>query len=253
MYLTLFNIVSALGWATVLVATLAGIATSQPARHAIALNAFSNQLGSLLLRHVPPTHARSWSVLAPVQSLAALEVVHVLLGRVKSPLPTTFMQVSSRLILIWAIVPRFSSTHASPIYTTMVLAWSLTEVPRYAYYALGVAGIRPPPWLTWLRYSTFYFLYPLGAGSEALLALSTISEWQHGLYAIWSIEDWIKAAMVLIWIPGTSRHVFTLTPLISSRGLYVMYTHMIHTRRKVLGPKKAHKLGAEPKDRAKAN
>jgi very-long-chain (3R)-3-hydroxyacyl-CoA dehydratase len=188
-----FNVVSAGGWALVLVALAA----------------------------LP---ARTWSVLAPVQSLAALEVVHVLAGRVRSPLPTTLVQVASRLILVWAIVARFDATHASPVYTTMVVAWSLTEVPRYAYYALP----RPPPWLTWLRYSTFYLLYPLGAGSEALLALSTISEWQHG----WSLEDWLKAAMVVVWIPG----------------LYVMYTHMIRTRRKVLG-----KALAKPQERATAH
>ncbi|KAF8554180.1 PTPLA-domain-containing protein [Imleria badia] len=207
MYLVAFNVVSAVGWAVVLALTVAAITATG---------------------NIGPTYAQSWSVLAPVQSLAALEVVHVALALVRSPLPTTLMQVSSRLILVWAIVARFPSTHASPIYTTMVLAWSLTEVPRYSYYALGLLGIHPPPWLTWLRYSTFYLLYPLGAGSEALLAFSTISEW----HAIWSIEDWLKAAMVLIWIPG----------------LYVMYTHMMRTRTKVLGPKKDQK-----QDRPKAN
>lgn len=211
MYLIAFNVVSALGWAVVLVATLAGLAENTAIDYT-ASNAFSTRLASFLLPHVPPTYLHSWSVLAPVQSLAALEVLHVLLGLVRSPLPTTFIQVSSRMILIWALVARFSSTHASPIYTTMVLAWSLTEVPRYSYYALGLLALQPPPWLTWLRYSTFYVLYPLGAGSEALLALSTISEWQHGLYANWALEDWLKAAMVLVWIPGMSRHVLPPTP-----------------------------------------
>lgn len=214
MYLIAFNVVSAVGWSVVLVVTLAGIAsttTTTTTTTPIVTNAFSTRLASLLVPYVPATYSYSWSVLAPVQSLAALEVLHVLLRLVRSPLPTTFMQVSSRLILIWAIVARFSSTHANPIYTTMVLAWSLTEVPRYSYYALGLIGLHPPPWLTWIRYSTFYILYPLGAGSEALLALSTISEWQHGLYAIWSLEDWLKAAMVFIWIPGTSPHVLPLS------------------------------------------
>jgi very-long-chain (3R)-3-hydroxyacyl-CoA dehydratase len=146
------------------------------------------------------------------------------------------MQVSSRLILVWAIVARFPSTHSNPFYTTMVLAWSLTEVPRYIYYVLGLAGIAAPAWMTWLRYSTFYVLYPIGAGSEALVALSTIPEWQNGQYVNWILEDWIKAGMVLIWIPG----------------LYVMYTHMIGMRRKVLGAGKGKKLAAKLRDRKKA-
>lgn len=42
-----------------------------------------------------------------VQSFAILEVLHVLLGFVPSPLGTTAMQVASRLWLVWGIVERF--------------------------------------------------------------------------------------------------------------------------------------------------
>ncbi|KIJ68154.1 hypothetical protein HYDPIDRAFT_107817 [Hydnomerulius pinastri MD-312] len=253
-YLVAFNAVSAAGWAYVLFLTVnaltkkgaappffARLASYIPSTlpwtsHSRATNALSIYLKSLLVHYVPSTYSESWAAVAPVQSLAALEVLHVLLGLVRSPLPTTLMQVSSRLILVWAIVARFHLTHSNPFYTTMVLAWSLTEVPRYTYYALGLLGVEAPAWLTWLRYTTFYVLYPVGAGSEALVALSTIPEWQNGLYVNWGIEDWVKAGMVLIWIPG----------------LYIMYTHMIRMRRKVLGVGKGKTLGAKPKDRTKA-
>jgi very-long-chain (3R)-3-hydroxyacyl-CoA dehydratase len=45
--------------------------------------------------------------LAFIQSFAVLELVHVLTGLVRSPLITTGMQVSSRLILIWEVAERF--------------------------------------------------------------------------------------------------------------------------------------------------
>ncbi|KAF8546170.1 hypothetical protein OG21DRAFT_1502042 [Imleria badia] len=82
-----------------------------------ASSAYTPLLGSpgSATGNIGATYAHSWSVLTPVQSLAALEVVHVAVGL---PIPTTLMQVSSR-ILVWAIVVRFPSTHASPIYTTM--------------------------------------------------------------------------------------------------------------------------------------
>ncbi|KAH7888714.1 PTPLA-domain-containing protein [Phlebopus sp. FC_14] len=254
LYLLAFNVVSAAGWAYVLFLTLDALATKNTAHplftrlasyfpsklpwttNLYATNQLSTYLSSLLSLYVPSTYSAAWPALAPVQSLAVLEVLHVLLGLVRSPLPTTFIQVSSRLILVWAVVARFPLTHPNPFFTTMVLAWSLTEVPRYTYYALGLAGTQAPTWLTWLRYTTFYVLYPLGAGSEAILALSTIPEWQHGRYLSWRPEDWIKAALVLIWIPG----------------LWVMYTHMIRMRRKVLGVGKGQKLGARPNDRTKA-
>lgn len=46
-------------------------------------------------------------VTALVQSGAVLEVIHVLLGFVKSPLITTAMQVASRLFLVWGVMERF--------------------------------------------------------------------------------------------------------------------------------------------------
>lgn len=42
-----------------------------------------------------------------VQTGAALEVLHSLLGWVRSPLHTTVMQVYSRLFVVWAIVDQF--------------------------------------------------------------------------------------------------------------------------------------------------
>lgn len=258
-YLIAFNALSAAGWAYVIYLALA-VSRGQRASSSVhdffkplasyvptsivtlltpqpkATNNFSTTLAYFLHSYVPATYESTFSALAPVQSLAALEILHVLFGFVRSPLPTTVVQVSSRLILVWGIVERFPNTHSSPVYTTMILAWALTEVPRYAYYALSLAGCGVPSWLTWMRYSTFYVLYPIGAGSEALVMLSTISEWSNGKWAAWSTEDWVKAGLVAIWVPG----------------LWVMYSHMMRMRRKVLGVGKGRKLGAKPKDRRKA-
>ncbi|KAG1723612.1 PTPLA-domain-containing protein [Suillus paluster] len=258
-YLIAFNALSAAGWAYVIYLAL-GVFIGQSASSSaydffkplasyvptsvVALftpqsntsNHFSTTLAYFLRPYFPVTYNSTFFALGPVQSLAALEILHVLLGFVRSPLPTTVIQVSSRLILVWGIVERFPHTHSSPIYTTMVLAWALTEVPRYAYYALSLTGCGVPALLTWIRYSTFYVLYPIGAGSEALVMLSTIPEWNGGKWSAWGTEDWVKAGMVAIWVPG----------------LWMMYSHMMRMRRKVLGVGKGQKLGAKPKDRLKA-
>ena len=44
-----------------------------------------------------------------VQSFAILEIIHSLLGWVRSPVPTTAMQVASRLILVWGIAERYEA------------------------------------------------------------------------------------------------------------------------------------------------
>lgn len=150
-----------------------------------------------------------------VQTLAVLELVHALAGFVRSPVVTTAMQIASRLFLVWGVVWMFPDAATSTPYCTMVLAWSITEVIRYSYYAVNLSkdGVVPR-WLVWLRYNTFYVLYPLGAGSEMVvtfLALDDAAKFSP-LYAL------AFKIILLIYIPG----------------FYVMYTHMIKQRRRVL-------------------
>lgn len=85
-------------------------------------------------------HTFTGGLVALVQSGAVLEIVHAALGFVKSPVPTTAIQVASRLWLVWGISERFSEAATSPFYASMVLAWSLTECVRYPFYANALMG-----------------------------------------------------------------------------------------------------------------
>lgn len=122
-----------------------------------------------------------------------------LLGIVRAPLFTTLMQVASRILLIWGIVHPFPNTVAfSPVYSSMLIAWSVTEVIRYSYFAINLStGSVPALWL-WLRYNTFFVLYPLGISSECwlvwLAATGPAKQYtgvREGLFAI-----------LLIYVPG---------------------------------------------------
>ncbi|CAG8454214.1 9774_t:CDS:2 [Paraglomus brasilianum] len=115
-------------------------------------------------------------VLAYVQTGAILEVIHVVLGLVKTPLTTTVIQVTSRLYLVWGILAPFPEVRGHWALTTMTIAWSVTEIIRYLYYGLNIAK-KQPAWLLWCRYTFFFVLYPLGAGSEAIL------EFLHDVYS----------------------------------------------------------------------
>lgn len=142
----------------------------------------------------------------------------------------------------------------------MIFAWSATEVVRYLYYALNLVGIEPFP-LLWARYvsmtlssacrqcsrlmppspslplapryTTFFPLYPLGAGAEAYLSLLVLpplarlpivgSSIAKGLHAVlpasyvkgrfgllslakstqsWGLVDYFRGVLVLIWPAG---------------------------------------------------
>jgi len=78
-------------------------------------------------------------------------------------------------MLVWGVLSLFPYPRIteSLFYTTMTVAWSVTEVVRYGFYAANLIGVVPG-WLTWLRYSLFYVLYPMGAGSEAVLMYKSL-------------------------------------------------------------------------------
>lgn len=169
------------------------------------------------------------------QSLAILEVVHALIGLVKSPVVTTAIQVASRLFLVWGvtdIAPAWAQAHW--LVSTMVVSWALTEVPRYAFYAWNVASPSSLPGiLKWLRYSTFLPLYPSGAGSE----------W--GM--VWLVLEHVRQNRIFsLDLPNAYNAVFNyhlvlcvVIPLYLP-GLPFMYKHMMIQRAKALAPHPDH-------------
>ena len=64
------------------------------------------------------------------------------------PTPTLPTTLPFQLSDHWAVGPLFA-------------AWAAADVVRYAWYTAALAG-GAPGWLTWLRYSAFIPLYPLG-------------------------------------------------------------------------------------------
>jgi very-long-chain (3R)-3-hydroxyacyl-CoA dehydratase len=152
--------------------------------------------------------------------------------------------VASRVVLIWGIVENFPVA-SSPIYSTMLLAWSVTEVVRYSYFALSLLG-QVPAFLVWLRYNLFFVLYPLGIGSEAFLVYRSVgpalerSRWLGyllvsilGIYVPGRFGGTRKKCgwfLITTPLPPPGAH-FWLT---CGSGAYVLYTHMMAQRRRVM-------------------
>lgn len=122
-----------------------------------------------------------------------------LLGIVRSPIFTTLMQVSTRLLLVWGVVDNYpTATSPSPFYSSMLLAWSITEIIRYSYFMLNLIGIVPG-FLTWLRYNTFYVLYPVGISSEMLLIFKA----SYAVVADNAWQQWVFWGILLGYVPGS--------------------------------------------------
>ena len=114
------------------------------------------------------------------QGMAVLEIVHVLLKWVKSPVASTIAQVFSR-ILVLVLINVFIKNEPLPIVTNtgiiiVSLAWGITELVRYSLYFLQLFG-KQPAFLLWMRYSFFVVLYPLGVTGEwAILVTPLITD-----------------------------------------------------------------------------
>ncbi|KAK2605379.1 hypothetical protein N8I77_008218 [Diaporthe amygdali] len=198
-YLVAYNAISALLWSVVLGRTLS------------TLLAHGIDKGPALVYPAVGEWTK-WT-----QTLAALEIVHSVLGVVRAPLLTTLMQVSSRFALVWGAVHAYPLIAASPAYSSMLLAWSTTEVVRYLFFALSLSpGGYEPAFLRWFRYSGFYVLYPVGISSELWeLFLAARSASAEGN----TVGVVVAAVVMATYLPGAPK----------------LYTHMIKQRRKVLG------------------
>ena len=180
------------------------------------------------------------------------------------------MQVSSRLLLVWGICtpPAFTErTTTSTFYTTMLFAWAPTEIVRYLYFfwtlqigggssGSGKSGAQTrsqtrgietnvkagkvPGWLIWLRYNSFWVLYPLGITSECTLILKA----QNVAAELEGQSPAVAAAAKLL---GSSSSSYGMSPgqwglvkwglrlvlAIYVPGSWILYTHMMAQRRKV--------------------
>jgi len=145
----------------------------------------------------------------------AHQVIHSALGFVKSPVSTTAIQVASRLLLCWGICKQFDvpAVREHWLFTTMSVAWSITESIRYAYYGLNLVNIQPY-WLLWVRYTFFFVLYPIGAGSEAGLVYQSLPYAKE-----LSLPFYYYLIGILVVYPP---------------GLFLMYSYMIGQRKKYL-------------------
>ncbi|XLR33999.1 hypothetical protein S83_061899, partial [Arachis hypogaea] len=73
------------------------------------------------------------------------------------------MQWGGRTHFLLAIVTKLDEVQKLPSVFITFFAWSISEVIRYSHYAFSCIG-NCPYWITYLRYTAFIVLYPLGVG-----------------------------------------------------------------------------------------
>lgn len=154
-YLVTYNAVQAVGWAASLCLLLQ--------------SAYNNQ-GSWDPRAL---YTSSHSLICFMQGMAFLEIIHAALGLVRSGVLSNILQWAGRSHCLFCVVQQTPEVWGSPFAPLLLLSWALSEVIRYPWYAASTLSACPR-WLTWLRYTAFLPLYPVGAVSEMTLMYAAL-------------------------------------------------------------------------------
>ncbi|KAF2973942.1 hypothetical protein EK904_001801 [Melospiza melodia maxima] len=101
------------------------------------------------------------------QTLALMEIMNSLIGLVKSPLIPSIVQIFGRNFVLFVILGTLEEMQSKPVVFFIFYFWSIIELFRYPYYMLSCIGIEWKP-LTWLRYTAWIPLYPLGGLAEGV-------------------------------------------------------------------------------------
>ncbi|CAH2355010.1 very-long-chain (3R)-3-hydroxyacyl-CoA dehydratase Phs1p [[Candida] railenensis] len=206
LYLKVYNGVSIILWLLVLYGVLLGE------------NSWFSQSPRSLYR------AKSTSEVYPHKFLnitewfnAILEIVHSLVGLVPSPLPTLLLQLTARLLITQGISYKLpqSAGNYSWGYATLSFVWSVSDLIKYAFYFAKLfsrKGQGVPAGLTWLRYTAFIVLYPLGLVGESHTVYLSLDAAQGSHYY------WFLIFALASYIPG----------------FFLLYGYMLKQRKKVL-------------------
>ncbi|KAF2292953.1 hypothetical protein GH714_034252 [Hevea brasiliensis] len=209
LYLTLYNWTVFVGWAQVL---FLAVRTLKESGHEHVYNSVEKPL-----------------LLA--QTAAVLEILHGLVGLVRSPITATLPQIGSRLYVTWGILYSFPEIRTHFLVSSLVISWSITEIIRYSFFGTKEALGFAPSWLMWLRYSTFFLLYPTGISSEvgliyfALPYIKKSEKYCVRMPNTWNFSfDYFYAAILVlgVYVPGSPH----------------MYSYMLGQRKKALSKSK---------------
>ncbi|XP_011162076.1 very-long-chain (3R)-3-hydroxyacyl-CoA dehydratase isoform X2 [Solenopsis invicta] len=108
-----------------------------------------------------------------VQVLQLLEVMHPMFGYTKGSVLVSLWQTGGRAFVLFCMIDAEPRMQTKPVVFYLFVIWSMVEIVRYPYYITQLLNIKIPL-LTWLRYTIWIPLYPLGFLCEGIIMLRNI-------------------------------------------------------------------------------
>lgn len=149
---------------------------------------------------------------------SVMEVVHPMAGLTKGPWLTPLLQVCGRNFALFCFWLASDEIKQEWYVTGLFVTWSAIELVRYPTYILQIIG-KSVPFVTWLCYTAWIPLYPLGALLEILIYIN--ASWIFAERKMYELElpNALNFSIKFAWF---IRVYVALFPL----GLSVMFRHM---------------------------
>ncbi|XP_073320501.1 very-long-chain (3R)-3-hydroxyacyl-CoA dehydratase-like [Pagrus major] len=164
------------------------------------------------------------------QMMAVLEVINPLLGLVKTGFFPAMIQVAGRNVILFVIFGSLEDMQNKAVVFFVFYLWSTIEIFRYPFYMLACIGNE---WklLTWLRYSLWIPLYPLGVVAEAVAVIQ-------------SLPIFDETRMFSLPLPAVLGHSLSFSYtlqvylVLMFLGLFINFRHLYKQRRRRYRSKK---------------
>ncbi|XP_043494054.1 very-long-chain (3R)-3-hydroxyacyl-CoA dehydratase [Polistes fuscatus] len=163
-----------------------------------------------------------------IQLLQFLEVMHPLFGYTKGSMMISFLQVGGRAFVLFFMIEGEPRMQTKPVVFYLFIVWSAVEVIRYLYYNSQLLNVEIY-FLTWLRYTIWIPLYPLGIICEGIIILRNIPYFEETQRFTVSLPNSLNFSLHF----PTFLRIYLLVLCIPS--IYTVMSHMNHARVKKLG------------------
>ncbi|XP_073821165.1 3-hydroxyacyl-CoA dehydratase 2 [Musca autumnalis] len=185
---------------------------------------------------IPTSYALVGNAMKFIQLLQYLEVLHPIFGYTKGSPWIPFMQVTGRNFVLFVMIEFEERMQSKPAVFYVFVIWSLIEVFRYPYYISQILKMQYGL-LTWIRYTIWIPLYPLGILCEGIIILRNIPyfeetkrfslEMPNKWNMSFDMPTFLKIYIILLILPGS----------------FMLMSHMAKTRAKKLNKRqRARKL-----------
>ncbi|XP_039251681.1 very-long-chain (3R)-3-hydroxyacyl-CoA dehydratase-like [Styela clava] len=166
--------------------------------------------------------------------LSFMEAVHPFTGIMKGSWITPLMQVFGRNFALFCLWLAADFIKHEWYVTVLLLAWSSIEMVRYPFYVCETANI-PSRIVTWLRYSLWIPLYPLGVSMETVLYIRVSQVFaERGMYEL-NMPNAFNFTFKFIWL------IRLYVALLLYTIVTVMIPHMWKMRQRKLNGRRKYK------------